>query len=179
MRSLTLLEYTRSFVNCSDSRVTESAWCYKVTRLSEQNVYETTSNTPLELTSCELLTGFLDRLKRTASDTADRGSELNPFRRLRQSHRRKALTLPVARQAARDGVPPEAIKESLGTNSQTDNDIGDLEEGQVSEHHSKKELSGNRTVWEQIRTALFNRWINLLLVCAPAGVITHYLGVNG
>lgn len=127
----------------------------------------------------ELLTGFLDRLKRTASDIADRESELNPFCRLRQSHRRKALTLPVARQAARDGVPPEAIKESLGTNSQTDNHIGDLEEGQVSEHHSKKELSGNRTVWGQIRTALFNRWINLLLVFVPTGIVTHYLGVNG
>lgn len=133
--------------------MTESAW--GVIRLPG------CQNDPLIdfLSTCELLTGFLDRLKRTVSNIANSGSGLNPFCRLRKGHRQKVLARPVARQATRN--------------------IGDLEDGQVSSFHSKKESSGNRTVWGQVRTALFNRWINLLLVCVPVGIVTRYIGVNG
>ena len=67
---------------------------------------------------------------------------------------------------------------SSAPNSPLELTLRDLEEGQVSSHYPEKELNGNRTAWGQIRTALFNRWINVLLVFAPVGIAMHYAGIN-
>lgn len=44
--------------------------------------------------------------------------------------------------------------------------------------YTEKEEREHKTIWGQMRAALFNSWINVLLIFAPAGIATHFAGVN-
>lgn len=58
-----------------------------------------------------------------------------------------------------------------------------LEEGrpqntQQQSYYSDKEKKAHKSVPGQLKAALFNSWINILLVFVPIGIATHYAGVN-
>lgn len=58
-----------------------------------------------------------------------------------------------------------------------------LEEGRPGNDHrpsyySEKEEKAHKSIFGQLKVALFNSWINVLLVFVPVGIATHYAGVN-
>lgn len=58
-----------------------------------------------------------------------------------------------------------------------------LEEGrptnpQRQSYYSEKEEKVHKSIPGQLRAALFNSWINLLLVFVPVGIASFYAGVN-
>jgi Ca2+:H+ antiporter len=50
-----------------------------------------------------------------------------------------------------------------------------LEEGNLSGPGDKKQL---KNIQRQLKETLFNNWVNILLVFVPAGIATHYAGVD-
>lgn len=57
-----------------------------------------------------------------------------------------------------------------------------LEEGRLplgeKEEMEEKEMEAPKTILGQFKAAMFNSWINVLLVFAPVGIATHYAGVD-
>jgi len=51
-----------------------------------------------------------------------------------------------------------------------------LEEGR--QQPAEKEMEEHKTISGQFKAAMFNSWINVLLVFAPVGIATHYAGVD-
>ena len=51
-----------------------------------------------------------------------------------------------------------------------------LEEGRPQP--AEKEIEAHKTILGQFKAAMFNSWINVLLVFAPIGIATHYAGVD-
>ena len=51
-----------------------------------------------------------------------------------------------------------------------------LEEGRLQP--AEKEMEAHKTILGQFKVAMFNSWINVLLVFAPIGIATHYAGVD-
>lgn len=45
-------------------------------------------------------------------------------------------------------------------------------------HYSEKEIKEHKSIFGQLRVALFNSWINVLLVFVPVGIATYYAGVD-
>jgi len=55
-------------------------------------------------------------------------------------------------------------------------DTSTLEEGRSQP--AEKEMEARKTILGQFKAAMFNSWINVLLVFAPVGIATHYAGVD-
>ena len=54
-----------------------------------------------------------------------------------------------------------------------------LEEGRLSPaEKEEKEMEAPKTILGQFKAAIFNSWINVLLVFVPIGIATHYAGIN-
>lgn len=58
-----------------------------------------------------------------------------------------------------------------------------LEEGrpqniQRQSHYSDKQQKAHKGIFGQLKAAIFNSWINVLLVFVPIGIATHYAGVD-
>ena len=54
-----------------------------------------------------------------------------------------------------------------------------LEEGRLPlAEEEENEMEAHKTILGQLKAAMFNCWINVLLVFAPIGIATHYAGVN-
>ncbi|CAZ79696.1 unnamed protein product [Tuber melanosporum] len=143
----------------------------------------------------------MHRLNRAASCEADTEG-FNPFCRLRQHRRRKALSRLRNRYSSQDGPnkdrervatarSPPTAEESFGSQAtvvpEGPNrvDTITMEEGrpqmaniQRMSHYSEKEMEEHKTIWGQFKAAIFNSWINVLLVFAPVGIATHYAGVD-
>ncbi|CUS10671.1 unnamed protein product [Tuber aestivum] len=147
----------------------------------------------------------MHRLNRAASSVADTEG-LNPFCRLRQHRRRKALSRLRSRYSSQDATvdrpsegrekiatarSPPTAEESFGSQATTVHegpnrvDTITLEEGQPQlanpqrmSNYSEKERKEGKTIWGQFRAAVFNSWINVFLVFAPVGIATHYAGVD-
>ncbi|PWW79843.1 calcium/proton exchanger [Tuber magnatum] len=147
----------------------------------------------------------MHRLNRAASNVADTEG-LNPFCRLRQHRRRKGLSRLRNKYSLQDATvdgpdadgektatarSPSVVEESFGSQATTvlegpnRVDTIALEEGQPRpanphrmSHYSEKEMKEHKTIWGQFRAAMFNSWINVLLVFAPVGIATHYAGVD-
>ncbi|RPB06136.1 calcium/proton exchanger [Choiromyces venosus 120613-1] len=147
----------------------------------------------------------MHRLNRTASSIAD-AEGLNPFCRLRQHRRRKALARLRNKHPSQDAIvngpneseerlatarSPPTAEESFGSQAtavpEGPNRVDTiaLEEGrpqlpntQRMSHYSEIEMKEHKTIWGQFKAAIFNSWVNVLLVFAPVGIATHYAGVD-
>lgn len=136
-----------------------------------------------------------DRVKRSASSLADTAKS-NPFHRFLQHRRRKGKKNNVS-QSRETIVTPHSDHETNPTmTSPPENESSQaptvhrtntisIEEGRGTSsddesYHpfTEKEEREHKTISGQIRAALFNSWINVLLIFAPAGIATHFAGVN-
>lgn len=96
----------------------------------------------------------------------------------------------VSRRVNGDGGPPRsppAHEESYASTATTVAGIARsntsmLEEGLQNTHrnsdYSEKEKLAHIGILGQLKAAIFNSWINVLLVFVPIGIATHYAGVN-
>lgn len=137
----------------------------------------------------------MHRVKRSASSLADTAKS-NPFHRFLQHRRRKGKKNNVS-QSRETIVTPDSDHETNPTmTSPPENESSQaptvhrtntisIEEGRGTSsddesYHpfTEKEEREHKTISGQIRAALFNSWINVLLIFAPAGIATHFAGVN-
>ncbi|PUU83704.1 Sodium/calcium exchanger protein-domain-containing protein [Tuber borchii] len=129
----------------------------------------------------------MHRLNRTASNVADT-ERFNPFCRLSQYRRRKAHTRLRNKYSSQQPRSPPKTEESIDSQAtvvpkepnrvEGPNRVDTiaLEEGR--QQPAEKEMEEHKTILGQFKTAMFNSWINVLLVFAPVGIATHYAGVD-
>jgi len=75
---------------------------------------------------------------------------------------------------------PPMLEESFGSDATVVPepnrvDTSTLEEGRLP---PTEKMEAPKTILGQFKAAMFNSWINVLLVFAPVGIATHYAGVD-
>ena len=114
----------------------------------------------------------LDRLNRTASNIADT-ERFNPFCRLSQHRQRKALSRLRNGHSSQARSPPKTeesfdsraavvLEEPNRLEGPSQVDFIALEEGRLQP--AEKEMEAHKTILGQFKVAMFNSWINVLLV---------------